>query len=355
MGANSSIEWTDHTFNPWIGCTKVSPGCDHCYAERDFDLRKHRVKWGAGNPRSRTGAANWKLPRRWNAEAARTETRRRVFCASLADVFDNEVPPEWRVDLLRLIADTPWLDWLLLTKRIGNADRMMTEAFHAGWPAHGWVKSWSYCVRNVWIGATVVNQTEADRDIQKLLATPAAVRFLSIEPMLGPIDLRNIAVPTEHDVLRRPWDTDGFKFNSLQSHDDERFHQTPSSLDWVICGGESGPQARPIHPQWVMSLRDQCRVSGVPFFFKQWGEWLPWLDFSTAHIPDDSDQTRYETVIWQDDEWENCGRPQWCDVDDWYGGGAVDPEGRDQIMGRVGKRLAGRLLAGVTHSEFPVS
>lgn len=146
MAENSAIEWCDHTFNPWIGCTKVGPGCDHCYAEHLMDTRYGRVQWGAGNPRSRTSAANWTLPEKWNRDAAAFMAargrRQRVFCASLADVFDNEVINDWRVDLFRLIAATPNLDWLLLTKRIGNAKPMLRTIMDAlnrdGVVSHYW-------------------------------------------------------------------------------------------------------------------------------------------------------------------------------------------------------------------------
>ena len=164
MAENTKIEWADHTFSPWTGCTKVSPACDHCYAE-GWAKRSGHVKWGSGQPRRRTSDANWRMPLKWNREAERTGVRPRVFCASLADVFDNEVDPAWRADLFKLIADTPNLDWLLLTKRIGNAQRMIGEALtimsEAGKPMNRW--PWP----NVWLSATVVNQEEADRDIPK--------------------------------------------------------------------------------------------------------------------------------------------------------------------------------------------
>lgn len=242
MAENSKIEWTDHTFNPWEGCQKVGPGCDHCYAE----ARNARfcggqaVNWGPGAPRRRTSAANWRKPLAWNSDAgafyAQHGRRQRVFCSSLADVFDNAVDPTWRRDLFDLIELTPNLDWLLLTKRIGNVARML--------PTHDWAAR-----DNVWLGATIVNQVEADRDIPKLLAVPARRRFLSMEPLLGPVDLGRAC--------------------RLAA-----FHAT-EVLDWVIVGGESGPSARPMHPDWVRDLRDQCLAAGVPFMFKQWGEWWP--------------------------------------------------------------------------------
>lgn len=259
MSANTKIEWADHTFNPWIGCTKVGPGCDHCYAEADFDKRRHVVTWGAGQPRKRTAASTWALPLRWNAEAERLGIRYRVFCASLADVFDNQVPQLWRTSLFGLIHDTPHLDWLLLTKRIGNALEMLKSDTPEG-IAMG-------ALPNLWIGATIVNQEEADRDIPKLLAVPAAKRFLSMEPLLGPVDLETIhntdfgeGQPYLHPLIGRVSDGHGDGCSA-------------PAIDWIIVGGESGPNARPMHPDWARSLRHQCQLAGVPFLFKQWGEW----------------------------------------------------------------------------------
>lgn len=349
MSANTSIEWCDHTFNPWVGCTKVSPGCDHCYAE---GWAKRAGKAGGviwGGERRRTSEANWRQPMRWNAIAAaghfvecsgcgrrgdaRTweddirrkhpqaitccpdrklvATRPRVFCASLADVFDNQVQAQWREDLFELIRMTPHLDWLLLTKRIGNAARMLPEKFGpATYP-------------NAWIGVTVVNQEGADRDIPKLLAVPAARRFLSIEPMLGPIDLEKAK------ALRSLCGTcKAGKSNSC-------FLSQPGPfVDWVICGGESGPHARPMHPDWPRSLRDQCAAAGVPFLFKQWGEWaqadpIPGVKFG--------DELRRGTVQ--------------------HLHAAGNPEGYfrrgDAYVRRVGKKAAGRLLDGREHTNFP--
>lgn len=191
MSDTTSIEWTDSTFNPWSGCTKVSPGCDHCYAESMMDTRLHRVQWGAGQARVRTSPANWRKPLQWNAQAdaffAKHGRRQRVFCASLADVFDNEVDPQWRVDLFDLIDATQDLDWLLLTKRIGNVLPMIQEVAER--------RSDRMCLPsprlpdNVWLGATIVDQREADRDVPKLLATAARVKFLSMEPLLGAVKI----------------------------------------------------------------------------------------------------------------------------------------------------------------------
>jgi protein gp37 len=223
MAENSKIEWTDHTFNPWIGCTKVSPACDNCYAEAMMDKRYGRVQWGSGNPRVRTSPSNWAQPRKWNREAERAGTRPFVFCASLADVFDNEVPAAWRADLLDTIVKTPNLVWLLLTKRIGNVVRMLP----------------GFLPPNVAIGATMANQEEYDRDRLKLaqvkrLFNPVFT-FGSFEPLLGPIILDK------------------------------------NAPDWIIVGGESGGNARPMSLEWARSLRRQSAELGRIFNFKQVG------------------------------------------------------------------------------------
>lgn len=229
----TGISWTDLTFNPWIGCTKVSPACLRCYAE-DLATTRLGVEWGPGAPRRRTAPGNWQKPRRWNRIAQECQHRLKVFCASLADVLDNEVDEAWRADLAALIIETPWLDWMLLTKRIGNARKMLAAMFPDGVPD------------NVALGVTIANQEEADRDLPKALSVKSGLGirrlFLSMEPLLGAVNLA-------------PW---------------------LPYIDLVIVGGESGGKdAREILPEWVQSLRDQCAAAGVPFHFKQWGEWLP--------------------------------------------------------------------------------
>ncbi len=273
MGKNSKIEWCHHTWNPWIGCTKVSPACDHCYAENLMASRMHVVQWGAGQPRKRTSARNWNDPLRWNAEADRLGVRYRVFCASLADVFDNEVPGAWRADLFDLIEKTPHLDWLLLTKRIGNVVPMMTDVAASLF----WMDrlGTGALPPNVWLGATICNQAEADRDIPKLLATPAAVRWVSAEPLLGPVDLTRVCISNSPtlgsfmDALRgHRWDESAHEGGGPPLDDDP---PDGPKLDWVVVGGESGSKARPMHPNWAFSLRDQCAEGKVAFFLKQLG------------------------------------------------------------------------------------
>ena len=336
MSENSKIEWTDHTFNPWEGCQKVGPGCDHCYAEnRNARFAGGQaINWGPGAPRRRTSVSNWNLPLRWNAQAeafqAQHGRRQRVFCASLADVFDNAVSREWRDDLAALILDTADLDWLLLTKRIGNAGAMLGEMFLDGPPA------------NVWLGATVVNQAEADRDLLKLLRIPASVRFLSMEPLLGPVSFEGLFANPSNIA-------DGT--NALEE------------LDWVIVGGESGPGARPMHPDWALSLRDQCEAVGTAFMFKQWGEWRPISQMSEGE----------DRALWRSRVIAKPHEDQ-SNLDDIYGrvcttestvihlDGSVHhflepnafPLGA-MTMYRVGKKAAGRQLDGRTWDETPAT
>lgn len=273
MSENTKIEWADHTFNPWIGCTKVGPGCDNCYAKADFDDRRHRVVWGAGQARIRT--KTWGDPVKWNKQAdaffAEHGRRQRVFCASLADVFDNEVDPMWRCELWELIEATPNLDWLILTKRIGNARAMMSHMLDR---ASGWTP-----LANFWLGATIVNQAEADRDVPKLLAVPAAKRFLSMEPLLGPVNLTAIGRYTSGcRNINALLGTETRGILGMSPAEGSSMVATTFGgpcIDWVIVGGESGSNARPMHTDWARSLGDQCQAAGVPFLFKQWGEWAP--------------------------------------------------------------------------------
>lgn len=293
MGADSKIEWTDHTFNPWIGCTKISPGCDHCYAKAWAD-RYRRDVWGPKKPRQRTSASNWRLPYKWDAAAKAAGRPAFVFTASLADVFDNEANELWRAELLDLIAATPNLRWLVLTKRVGNVLRLLgryiMEFGVPVWPP------------NAWLGATIVNQEEADRDIPKLLQAKQRLGiprvFLSMEPLLS-----GVVIPPE-------W---------------------LAQIDWIIVGGESGANARPMHPDWARSLRDQCQAAGVPFLFKQWGEWFPYGEFDGEGKQNSCDRGERPGL------WHTWEQP--------LGGFSV------RLLG--GKKAAGRLLDGVEHNGRP--
>jgi len=235
MAKNSSIEWTHHTFNPWWGCAKVSPGCEHCYAET-WARRVGQGVWGARAPRRFFSKKHWDEPFKWNAEAEMTGERRRVFCASMADVFENRsVLNEPRSRLWSIIESTPMLDWLLLTKRPQNIEKMIP-----------WENNWP---NNIWLGTTVENEKYAKLRLPFLLKHPARIRFLSCEPLLGQINLRK-------------W----LKANIANGM---------YGIDWVIAGGESGPGARPMLPRWAQSLRDQSIEFNIPFHFKQWGHWVP--------------------------------------------------------------------------------
>jgi protein gp37 len=232
MAKNSHIEWTHHTFNPWWGCKKVSPACDNCYAELWAKRMGHQL-WGIDAPRRFFTDAHWREPLTWNEEAKRAGRRERVFCASMADVFERRADLNHeRNRLWELIENTPSLDWLLLTKRPQNVERI--APWGRNWPA------------NVWLGTSVENQILAEKRLPFLLKSPAAIRFLSCEPLLGALNLR-------------PW----FKKKGLRP------------IDWVIAGGESGSASRPMHPDWATSLLNQCQAFNVPFHFKQWGQWVP--------------------------------------------------------------------------------
>jgi protein gp37 len=338
MAENSKIEWTDHTFNPWIGCTKVSPACKNCYAERDMDHRYGRVAWGPGGTRVLTGSENWAKPVRWDREAKEKGVRHRVFCASLADVFEDWQGPilnskgergvidcnggwwftngpvsncyELTMDVVRqrlfaLIDATPNLDWLLLTKRPENI-RKMWLAQHLDGGTTGRIRELMdesesqdvhpYFRRNVWLGTSVENQEYADERIPELLKCRdlSPVLFLSCEPLLGPVDLTFIDSQGIVSCL-----TGTYEVPSAFCDQYEYDVKHGPKIDWVIAGGESGPEARPTDPEWFRSLRNQCQAAGVPFLFEQWGEF-------------------------------------------------------DENLQRVGKVRAGRSLEGVIHDGFPV-
>lgn len=232
--AETKIEWCDYTFNPWWGCTRVSPACDHCYAASLSTRVGFPGLWDSVKRRT-FGEVHWNKPMIWNERAAKVDKRFRVFCASMADVFDKDAPAGERDRLWRLIKATPHLDWLILTKRIGNTKTMLP----ADWGATGY--------DNVWLGISVVTNEEAKRDIPKLLATAANVRFLSCEPLLEPLDLLPYLWVGGAVSLRRP----------------------VGYIDWVIVGGESGAGARTMDWKWAQHIHEVCLVAGVPFFMKQ--------------------------------------------------------------------------------------
>jgi protein gp37 len=283
MGKDSRIEWTHHTFNPWWGCVKVSAACDNCYAEA-WAHRLGESVWGPKSERRFFGDAHWKQPLRWNRDAAETGVRRRVFCASMADVFENrkDLVPH-RLRLLALIAETPHLDWLLLTKRIHLVRRQLPKGYE--FPA------------NVWLGATVEDGDAIRKRLDYLLEFRSpSVRFVSCEPLLGPIDLG--------PYLRKG--------------------PNGTRIDWVIAGGESGSAARPMEPQWPEMLRQQCLMARVPFHFKQWGHWAP------KELAGNAVTKRTPIRV-------------------------VRSDGTEVALAAIGKSRAGRQLAGRHWDQFPVT
>jgi protein gp37 len=344
MASNSKIEWTDHTVNFWWGCTKVSPACTHCYAETMAKQRSKMffgflVEWGVGKMRGerleKAAAECWAL----DTQAMRKGVRYRVFVNSMSDWLDSEVPIEWLAKLLDTIHKCKHLDFQLLTKRpqnwrdrvceaVGHMDKdvpVMTDElakqcvidskmdgrgkFFETWGkfrrseaalAMGrWIGG--HALPNVWIGTTVESQEWADRRVPELLKIPAVVRFLSCEPMSGAVDLTRVQTTQHWPDKREP-----SKLNALRGYTYSRREpythggvlvekgetdyvdlHNAGAVHWVIAGGESGGQARALHPGWVKSLRDQCKAAGVPFFFKQWGEWVPQGEKTAEPMADD--------------------------------------------------------------------
>ncbi|GLS13637.1 phage Gp37/Gp68 family protein [Hydrogenophaga electricum] len=308
MAEHTNIEWCDATVNWWVGCTQISPGCDACYAKR-IAAPFWGQKWGPGVPLQRFEGALETL-KALDRKAQRLGRKLVVFHNSVSDMFDKDAPDAWRMDAFEGMAQTPNLIHLVLTKRIGNVgpylqrDSLAFDLIGEG------------CV---WLGITVCNQPEADRDITKLLAVPAAKRFLSMEPLLGPVDLTG-------EFL-----TSKFGFYPFRALEGEYRTHLVDLLDWVIVGGESGPGARPLHPDWVRSLRDQCQAARVPFMFKQWGGWLP------------AKEGRSITgrVLVLEGAAPFSKNPKWHGFED------------GQQVARVGKKAAGRLLDGVEHNGRP--
>ncbi|MFD9964876.1 DUF5131 family protein [Amycolatopsis sp. NPDC058986] len=295
MSETTKIEWTDHTFNPWWGCARVSPACRFCYADTTATRWGHEL-WRRKGPRRMLSEANWRNPLKWNRAAEAAGQPAKVFCASMADVFEvhpvaevNAQLDAARARLWSLIEQTPWLIWQLLTKRPENVAALVPWA--EAWPA------------NVWLGTSVEDNRRAAERMPVLLRTNAKKLFLSCEPLLEDVDL-GPWFSGEHAVAgRRP--------------------------DWVIVGGESGSQARPMQPDWVRSLRDQCQDADVAFFFKQWGEWAP--------------------------AGQGIGMAQYNVGREVLVGPPLDDMGHRQVMRRVGKSKAGRELDGRFWDEFPAT
>jgi protein gp37 len=304
MGADTKIQWADDTANFWFGCTQVSPACDHCYAKTLGD--RFGVVWNGPPVKLKSGVSNL---RKFNARAKREGRKRFVFINSLSDTFDNQADPVWRAELFDAIAECEHIIALVLTKRIGNVEHMGAREAHP-WP------------RNAWLGITVCNQEEADRDIPKLMRAQVMLgvrrTFLSVEPMLGPVDILTA-------LQWRYWQVDDLSLAK------------PCSIDWVICGGESGKDARPMHPEWATHLEAQCRGEGVPFHFKQWGEWGPPEAVCQHSGPDRPGIMRIQRDL--------ARGPYPADR-------YVTLEGGVEMV-RLGKHLTGRWLNGALHNGRP--
>lgn len=352
MADHSKIEWTDATWNPITGCSVVSAGCKHCYAMRLAGTRMRNHPSRSGLTQDSKAGPVWTGEVRFNEEWLDQPLRwcrpRRIFVCAHGDLFHNAVPDAWIDRVFAIMALSPHHTFQVLTKR---AERMraylqqrtdelvadwrsapMSRALVAASMARGYPlpgnaalelldnddnwranagsvrRTLGWPLRHVWLGVSAENQMAADERIPLLLQTPAAVRWVSAEPLIGPVKL------AEHAL-----------------------HGGPGQVDWVVVGGESGPNARPMHPAWVRSIRDQCTSAGVPMLFKQWGEWAPGEVVPGGDLGGDIRQ----------------GSAAYVRAD----GAALDGHGRkgDSLMRRVGKKAAGRLLDGVLHEVFPVS
>lgn len=331
MADKTGIEWTDATWNPVTGCAKVSQGCKHCYAEREWPRMTKLVPAYAGRDFTdvRTHGDRLDQPLRWRRP-------RRIFVNSMSDLFHDDVDNEFIAAVFAVMGAAEQHTFQVLTKRPermrswfkwieqrehhfghpGDAAREIAESF--GLP-HDNVPYRTWPLPNVWLGVSVEDQAAADERIPLLLDTPAAVRWISAEPLLGPVDLNRILVNRER----------GFHASALHEQHDDCYYQSNAQLDWVVVGGESGPKSRPMRPQWARDLRDQCAAAGVPFLFKQWGEWFP----------TSIGQGGSQLGAWNGDDF----MPGWGDI--------KNPENN---MVRAGKRaFGGRLLDGVQHDGYP--
>lgn len=281
MAMNSKIEWTNHTFNGWWGCVKVSAGCDNCYANTWANRMGHDV-WGPHAERRILSQDHYRLPIRWNKLAREAGERHKVFCSSMADTFENRpdlIEPRQRI--FDLIGETPYLDWLVLTKRPQNIKKLAPKDYD--YPP------------NLWLGTSVENQDAADKRVRYLLEhSRAKVRFLSCEPLLGPVDILKYLQPGPNG----------------------------SKIDWVIIGGEAGGHSRPMNPLWAKSLIQQCQQAGTAVFCKQWGDYVPYERLG-------ADGKQYRTIP------------------------VFKANGDEISMARVGKKVAGRRILGREWSDFP--
>ncbi len=347
VGETTKISWCDSTFNPWVGCAKVSTGCANCYAERDFGIRRGLATWGVNGTRLITSDGNWKKPRRWDRAVPEDGPRPKVFCGSLCDWLEDR--PELDAPLARLLLTihaTPHLQWLLLTKRPELFATRMVAALHADEQAGALAVQWAHGspMPQAAVGASVENQAVVQR-VYDLMKIPAGLRFLSCEPMLGALDLRD--------------------FLASQCGPCAGTGRVNLGIHWVIAGGESGPRARPSHPIWFESLREQCQAAKIPFFFKQWGEWEPMVNaddycrFMAQECEDEelASMAKNVAIVYHDGRVVHA-QPQraWWEktLDEVWNDQLAKPEVPCPVaMHRVGKKVAGCTLSDGECKEFP--
>lgn len=320
MSTKSGIAWTDATWSPVTGCTKVSAGCKNCYAEREVESRWSKnpksVFYGQSFTDVRCHQEKLEQPLHWKKP-------RKIFVCPRGDLFHPDVPDQFIADVFGIMAAASQHTFQVLTKRPERALKLLGAGCMGGFePAVEEClalysdKDLVWPLPNVWLGVSVEDQEVADEQIPYLLQTPAAVRWISVEPLLGPVDLTAIMpeFPERFDALAGCLYCD-------EPHAAGGDEDMPR-LDWVVAGGESGPKARPMHPNWARSLRDQCRAAGVPFFFKQWGEWAPWEQLLATYRAITARSTEH-----------------------------VFPDGVK--VERFGNRLTGRVLDGYEWNQYP--
>lgn len=375
----TKIEWTEKSWNPIVGCTIKSPGCKHCYAmgmayrleamgpKPDGSGNIHLDHYTGTTELSRKGKPVWTGKLGFNEKAWLEPLRRKkptmYFVNSMGDLFHEDCPDEWIDRVFAVMALAPQHTFQVLTKRSARmreyfdkfdvSSRVGLEVIELTGtglpePIKDRFRARSFLpLPNVWLGVSVEDQARADERVPDLLATPAAVRWLSCEPLLGPVDLTLdglVCDDCDHCQLT-PQDPETGLWECRRCDDTGKGDEW--GIDWVVVGGESGPGARPMHSDWARSLRDQCETAGVPFFFKQWGEWLGCDQFGLAlEVGDDPEISRFDHREWDEGQWGAPSRPMWCD----WTNGNIDAE---EAVIRVGKKRAGRLLDGVTHDGMP--
>lgn len=368
MAEHTKIEWTDATWNPITGCKVVSPGCTNCYAMKLAGTRlAHHPSRADLTIDTKAGPVwngNLRFNSEWLFQPLRWKRPRRIFVCAHGDLFADGVEDAWLDQIFAVMACSPQHIFQVLTKRPKRmrdylTTQMLEHRLAAAQsdyplPSPGF---WPHLpLPNVWLGVSVEDQERARERIPLLLDTPANVRWISAEPLLGPLDLGCLDVDGDGfvDALNiRNWEDEIAQWRDSDKDWEEQFldwfslSDLPSGpmapiLDWVVVGGESGPSARPMHPDWARTLRDQCAEAGVPFFFKQWGEWAPQVGAVDGWaLSDDPEVSRFDHRDWENGQWGEPYRPAWCD----------DIE--DDTVSRIGKRNAGRSLDGIEHNAMP--